>query len=1029
MPAGGRYVAGVTELVPGAYEHLVTRDLDARLAPLDPATVQRLALDPADAHEVLSRHIAALSRRALRAVPAGADRVARQVELANRLAAVIAAGQGDEVAPSHDLLAAVVERPAAPNVIAFPKRPQTPFSSAALLVNGRNQPRIGTEVNAEMASADHVDLLCAFIKWHGLRQIEQSVRALIERGGRLRVITTTYLGATDQRALDRLAELGAEIRISYETRTTRLHAKAWLFRRHTGAHTAYVGSSNLSKAALVDGVEWNVRLSGMEQGAVLETFTATFDEYWNDPGFEAYDPSTDRARLRHALAAESGTRPTDDDVTITGIDVRPYGYQQEILDGLAAEREVHGRHRNLVVMATGTGKTIVAALDYKRLRAAGTVETVLFLAHQEQILQQSRSTFRHVLNQGTFGETLVGGRRPTQWRHVFASVQSLSRQDLDALEAHTFDMVVVDEFHHAAAAGYTRLLDHLRPKILLGLTATPERSDGLDITGWFGGHTAVELRLWEALERQLLAPFQYFGIHDDVDLSALRFRRGAGYETAQLDNVYTGDHARARLILQAVRDKVDVGRMRALGFCVSVGHARFMADWFDRAGVPARAVTASTPPEDRQAARDQLERGELRALFTVDLYNEGVDIPAIDTVLLLRPTQSATIFLQQLGRGLRLADGKPCLTVLDFIGAQHAEFRFDLRYRALTGTSRRTVERAVQEDFPTLPAGCHIELDRVAKEIVLGNLRAGLRLSRRDVVAEVRSVGDVPLRAFLRETGLDPEDVYRRKGWRGWAGLRREAGLDTAPPGPLDDRLGVAFGRLLHVDDPLRIAALRRLIDGSPLEGRLAAVLHQALWGTQTPPAAARLDLHPGRRDELRQLLDVLEDRIGRVTRPLDPAGRLPLQVHARYSRDEACAAFGITDPSTVREGIKWVEAERADLFFVTLNKTEQHYSPSTMYQDRAISPELFQWESQSTTTAASPTGQRYAHHRSRGSSVHLFVRETKVADGDLGAPPYLYAGPMFYVQHQGERPMRVLWKLEYDLPADVFHAARVAAG
>jgi superfamily II DNA or RNA helicase/HKD family nuclease len=1029
----------VTELGRGIYEHLITNELADRLRVIGPELVERTDLDPADAHEVLARHIAALARRALRAVSGPDDEsLARQVAVANQIAETIAliepraVDAADQVTDVHKLLTAIADPPAPPARPTFPVRPTTPLSTGALLVNGRHQPRIGHEVAHEMASADEVDLLCAFIKWHGLRLVERPIRELIERGGRLRVITTTYLGATDQRALDRLVELGAEVKVSYETRTTRLHAKAWLFRRNNGASTAYVGSSNLSKAALVDGLEWNIRVSNLEQPSVIDTFEATFTDYWSDPAFEAYRPASDGERLRRALRNEhSGGAVTQPDIEITNIDVRPYGYQREILADLAAERLVHGRYRNLVVMATGTGKTVVAALDYRELRQRGTVESLLFVAHQEQILRQSRSVFRHVLRDGSFGETLVGGERPSQWRHVFASIQSLQRQEI---EPNRYDMVIVDEFHHAEAPTYARLLERVRPRVLLGLTATPDRADGGDVRRWFDGRTAVELHLWEALERQLLAPFQYFGLHDDVDLSTLHWKRGQGYDVADLDRVYTGNDARARNILQAVRDKVDLGRMRALGFCVSIGHAEFMAGWFTRAGVPARAVTSRVDSAGRHALIEAFKNREVRVLFTVDLFNEGVDLPMVDTILMLRPTESATIFLQQLGRGLRLDDDKPCLTVLDFIGGQHANFRFDLRWRALTGVSRRAIEAAVHDDFPTLPSGCHIELDRVAKEIVLANLRNALASSTRNLTAELRQLGDISLAEFLRETGLDVEDLYRRKTVGGWAGLRRRAGLDTTPPGPDDHVLGPAIGRMLHLDDPDRLDLLRRIAaQERPAPGRLADLMHFTLWGpkvalTEREDRLVRLwSQHPDRRAELSQLFEVLRERMHRVVREPTSA-TVPLRVHARYSRDEACAAFGIANPSAVREGVKWIESEQADIFFVTLLKSEQHYSPTTMYADRAITPELFQWESQSTTSSASPTGQRYIQHAKRGSSVHLFVRESKVRDGDLGAPPYLYAGPMTYEQHSGDRPMRIVWRLDHPLPADVFHAARVIA-
>nr|WP_200211355.1 DEAD/DEAH box helicase [Micromonospora veneta] len=1023
----------MADLEQGMYAHLITRELADRLAHVDPAVIQRYKLDPADAHVALARHIAALANRALQAVPGGDDKLARQVELANRIAKSIAkaepraVGADDQVADAQHLLHAIAAPPTPPAAPAFPVRPTTPLSTGALLVNGRHQPRIGHEVTHEMASADEVDLLCAFIKWHGLRIVEPAIRNLIARGGRLRVITTTYMGATDQRALDRLAELGAEIKVSYETRTTRLHAKAWLFRRNNGTTTAYVGSSNLSKAALVDGVEWNVRISNLEQPHVIDTFEATFTDYWNDSAFEAYDPGKDADRLRIALRGE---RPDDAPTEIANLDVRAFPYQQEILDDLNAERLVHDRWRNLVVMATGTGKTVVAALDYRRLRKAGHVDSLLFVAHQEQILRQSRSVFRQVMGDGSFGETLVGGDRPKDWKYVFASIQSLHRQEIDP---EAYDMVIVDEFHHAEAPTYARLLERLRPRVLLGLTATPDRSDGGDVRRWFDGRASVELHLWEALERQLLAPFQYFGLHDDVDLSQLRWKRGQGYDPAELDGVYTGNHARAQMILRAVRDTADVGRMRALGFCVSIGHAEFMADWFTQHGVPSAAVTSRIDAAGRQGLLTAFRNRELRVLFTVDLFNEGVDLPMVDTILMLRPTESATIFLQQLGRGLRLDDDKPCLTVLDFIGGQHANFRFDLRWRALTGVSRRAVEAAVRDDFPSLPSGCHVELDRVAKEVVLANLKSALPTSKNGLVAELRQLGDVSLAEFLRETGLEIEDVYRSASIGGWTGLRRLAGIETSTAGPDDRELGRAIGRMLHTDDVDRLDLLARVASGEhPGGGRLLDMLHFSLWGPSVPPSERdarlkRLWAEPARCAELRQVAEVLRDRIHRVTvAPL--SDRVPLRVHARYSRNEACAAFGMANPGSLREGVKWLESEQADLFFVTLVKSEEHYSPTTMYADRAITDSLFQWESQSTTSSASGTGQRYIHHAERGSTVHLFVRETKVADCDLGAPPYLYAGPMTYQEHSGDRPMRILWRLQHPLPADMYAAARAIA-
>ena len=413
---------------------------------------------------------------------------------------------------------------------------------------------------------------------------------------------------------------------------------------------------------------------------------------------------------------------------------------------------IHDRHRNLVVAATGTGKTVVAALDYRRLvrDTHGRDLTLLFVAHRKEILQQSRRMYQEVLTDATFGELLVDGKEPVKWRHVFASIQSLSQSRLSGIEAHHFDVIVVDEFHHAEAASYRRLLDRVRPIELLGLTATPERADGVDVRDFFGGRVAAELRLWEALEQNLLCPFHYFGIHDGTDLESVQWRRG-GYDLSALNSIYTGNDARTRIVVKELNDKVaDVSSMRALGFCVSVEHARYMAQRFVDAGIPARAVSAETSAADRRDALNALRAHKINILFAVDLFNEGLDIPEVDTVLFLRPTESATVFLQQLGRGLRLTRGKTVLTALDFVGHQRREFRFDQRFRAMTGVGGKALQRQVEEGFPFLPSGSQIVLDSIAQDLVLENIRQQVAPRWAALVSEVRSHPDNRLASYRR---------------------------------------------------------------------------------------------------------------------------------------------------------------------------------------------------------------------------------------------------------------------------------------
>jgi superfamily II DNA or RNA helicase len=810
----------------------------------------------------------------------------------------------------------------------------------------------------------------------------------------------------------------------------------------------------------VDGVEWNVRLSEVGSPDILEKFDATFDTYWESPEYESYDPVRDSDRFDRAVAPEQSDSM---EAPLLFLDVEPWPHQREMLEKLAVERDRHHRFKNLVVAATGTGKTIVAALDYKRLRDQYGDLRLLFVAHRQEILKQSLGAFRQVLRSGDFGELYVDGHRPDEWRYVFASIQSLAQVDLEQLDPAAFDIVIVDEFHHAAAPTYRRLLEHLfegddvgtprqPPRILLGLTATPERTDAEDILHYFDNHIAVELRLWDALERGLLCPFQYFGLHDNTDLSSVRWSR-KGYDITELQRIYTADDARVKLVLEQVSHKhKDAGTMRALGFCVSIAHAQFMARRFTEAGLPSLAVFADTDSDTRKDALASLRTGQARALFAVDLFNEGVDLPEVDTLLFLRPTESALVFLQQLGRGLRRHERKDCLTVLDFIGQSHRQFRFDLRYRAVTGSTRTEVEKQVQLGFPFLPAGCSMQLDRVATKIVLENLKSAIPSRRPAMVRELRALADarpaeagprVTLPAFLLETGLELEDVYRSGSW---SGLQREAGLKVPAPGPHEALLSDRLAGILHVDDPLRLAAYERLAQSASLDDltemgrRLITGFHFAVIPSRIAPAslpefAELLHAHPAIVQELRELIPLLEERADHLTYPLELAltdgspPLVPLSVHARHTVDDVLTAFGILDfGRTAWKQIGVIRDERtnSDLFFVTLVKSEREYSPSTLYKDYAISPTLFHWESQSTTTQQSRTGQRYIHHRQRVGNILLFVRDRKKQDGRT--MPYTFLGPVDYVSHKGERPISFVWKLRRPMPADFFRRAKVAS-
>ena len=1027
------------QLPPGLYDTLLDQNLREQLSSI--ASNRLLpeveSVDPAEIPDRVGEVIGIWAKRILASQPSG-----NRVEVASRLSRALLAVLTDlfpnppqsELIIGQDVrrLSAVEPMNPVGEAIHF-ARPHTPLRDTVLMTNAPGQPSLANEIAVEIDSADSVDMIVAFVRWSGIRQIIDKLRRHTEDGKSLRVITTIYTGTTELRALQELEKIGAQIKVSYDTGTTRLHAKAWMFHRNSGFSTVFIGSSNLTHTAQATGLEWNVRASQRLNPDLVDAFGRTFETYWQDPHFEDFDQER---FLKATEYSPSG------DIILTPFTITPYPFQRQMLDLLQLERE-RGYRNNLIVAATGTGKTVVAALDYRRLQSTEDRARLLFVAHRSEILEQSQAIFRHALNEGSFGELWVSGKRPTQWEHVFASIQSLTASDLSNLDPEWFDIVIVDEFHHAAAETYEALLDHVRPKFLLGLTATPERADGLNILSWFGGRTAVELRLWDALEQGLLSPFHYFGVHDQQDLSHILWRRGTGYDVNELTDLYTCSQSWISHVIGAVRDKVtDPKRMRALGFCVSIRHANSMAEQFLKAGISAHAITSESSSQDRDDKLAALRRGEVQVLFTVDLFNEGVDVPAVDVVLMLRPTDSATIFLQQLGRGLRRTEGKDVLTVLEFVGHQHDQFRFDLKFRALLGRTRQEVESDIQDGFPFLPPGCQIDLDAVSQEIVLNNVRNAIPKNRSKKVQELRSLGDASLQKYLEETGLEPADVYY--GNSSWTELRRSAGLQVPPERAGEEPFRRGVGRTLHYDDRERIDRYRSFLkeDHSPYihsldereKRRLSALfltLRNPTKGGYATLDEALADFwqHDAIRSELIELLDIVDDQITHLQQPLGLSHEIPLLVHATYSQQEILSAFGVStvaNPARIQAGVYFHQQTQTDLFFVTLEKSEKYYSPTTRYLDYAISDDLFHWESQAITSANSETAQRYFNHESRGANVVLFVRSAR-QDASRRTMPYFCAGTAKYVEHRSERPVQITWRLDHKLPGDVFAEFRAA--
>ena len=1032
----------------GLYEQIISKSLDAELSTTDKLS-KTAPIDSAEASKVLAKYIAEVVEKGLDNLADNGGDVNAQVALANRIISTIMTEtkerEFDElsVAQRAEQLLALFDK--RNSILALDEkaeiiRPETSIAQSSLFTGAIHEPQMYTELKKEIVSCNRIDMLVSFVKWSGLRLIIDKLTTFTQNGGELRIITTSYMGATDVKAIEELRKLpNTKIKVSYDTKRTRLHAKTYVFYRETGFTTAYVGSSNLSNAAISSGLEWNVKVTKKDLPETIDKIAATFESYWNSNEFEYYSEDQ-KERLARALKAEKYSDANNSELYT--MDITPYSYQQEILDKLEAERKVRGYNRNLVVAATGTGKTVISALDYKRFRKQNPDKPcrLLFVAHREEILKQSLYTFRAVLKDANFGEMFVGSYKPDSIDNLFISIQTFNSQSFtEKTTSDFYDYIIVDEFHHAAAPTYQKLLSYYNPKILLGLTATPERMDGKSVLSYFNDRIAAEIRLPEAIDRKLLCPFQYFGVTDNVDLDTLKWAAG-GYDKGELSRIYTLSgmiaDRRADLVISSLLKYVtDINDVKGLGFCVSIEHAEYMAKYFNGHNIPSIFLTGESPDEERKTAKQKLVSGEVRFIFVVDIYNEGVDIPEVNTVLFLRPTESLTIFLQQLGRGLRLSEDKECLTVLDFIGQANKRYNFEDKFAALLSNATRSVAKEIKDGFVSLPKGCYVQLEKKAAKYVLDNIKKAIN-SKRGLVDRIATFeGDtgMPLNLvnFLNYYNINPRQIYNKKVT--FSDLCHIA-LDTEPTNEtLSESAYNILYRLSTMDSPKWISYLR---DNLPIaedlqwerlsknEQLMWKMLYVSVWEKPAETVGFENELegiiefkkNHEIYNEFLQLMDYAFDRINIVTGPANLSYACPLEVHCTYTRAQLLAGLDFLENYSVSEGVKYLQEKDTDIFLTTLNKSDKFYSPTTAYNDYSINENMFHWQSQSTTSETSPTGKRYRSRNGKNGYALLFVRERK--SDEFGPQPFVFLGTVTYMKHEGSRPMNVVWHMDTPIPA-----------
>lgn len=1017
------------KLIEGTYENLITDGLmrDIQTASEGGLVCKQENIDGAESPNMLTEHLSRIIRNRLSDENLTPE---ERTAFVNKLIDFLGEDQDEKVADDKHMLAAVISAQEEARLKATNStlvRPLTGFRTSNLFTGGQSRIPLNTEIERDIESADSISLIVSFLKLSGVNLIYDHLKRFCSISGhKLRIITTTYCGVTDAKAVKRLADLpNTEIRISYNTQIERLHAKSYIFERNSGFSTAYIGSSNLSKSAQTDGLEWNIRVTNMENPHIINAALATFDIYWNSHNFEDLREGGFE-KLYRELAKENAPKLATD--VLNKYTILPH--QKQILDKLSVVREA-GVSRNLIVAATGTGKTVISAFDYK----AFTEQTkgghrLLFVAHRQEILKQSHRTYRSVLQDANFGDMWVGDSCPVNGiDHLFISVQTFNTK-FDSIFCYLpddyYDYIVIDEAHHLVADSYRKILSKFTPKLLVGLTATPERMDGVSLLPDFAGQISAEIRLPKALDEGLLTPFQYLCISDDTDLTDEELMQGDRYVATKLTERLC-NRERVGLIVERLQYYLpDERKCRALGFCATKRHAQYMADEFCRVGLRAAYLTSDND-EERLALNKQLAKGEINYLFVVDIFNEGVDIPAVDTVLFLRPTESLTIFLQQLGRGLRLYPGKQQLTVFDFVAQLNQKYDFASRFRSLLTRTDKNVAEQVKNGFTLLPHGCTIHMEEKAQEYVLQNIKAAIYNKSR-LVRELRTYMHTPtLRDFIENNGQDIRLIY--KGGNCWSSLKKEAGLCDFAEDDNTKRFVKGIGNLVHVNTVSYLSFIRRVMKSNGTveykdkrEETFAVMLYYSLFGDKISRigvksigvALSLLQHYPVFVDEVLELTEYLLSTLETKTFSVGEGMPVSLEQYGCYTREEVFAIFGRQTADRKMQGsvagVFNIEEMNTELFFVTLNKSDKDFSTETMYNDYVVSENEFHWESQNTDSHQGK-GRRFVEQKSNGKKFLLFVRENKT-DGFGNTCPFVCFGLVDYIRSKHDKPMKINWQM-----------------
>lgn len=894
----------------------------------------------------------------------------------------------------------------------------------------------------------------AFVNFSGLQLLLDSFKELDEINIKGKILTSTYLNFTDPKALRKVKEFNnIDLKVFIADKEKGFHTKAYIFENEDN-YKIIIGSSNITQRALKSNVEWNVMIVSKKETEFVQEVLNEYDSLWNGTGYVDEEFLNTYEKFIKTIR----TREKKEVIDFSSYKIiEPNLMQEKALKNLNRLRS-SGENKALVIAATGTGKTYMSAFDVQNFNA----KRMLFIVHKEEILKDAKDTFQSIcknknINMGFY----TGNEKNKDADYLFATIQTMERH-FEEFNCEDFDYIVIDEAHHSTSPSYSKVLNYFKPKFLLGMTATPERCDKGSVFDVFDNNVAVEIRLNEALENELIVPFHYFGITDIDDVN---------YKDINLDDIpKVAEKLMINSRVDFIIDKMnfygfDGTSQKTIGFCVNKAHAEYMANKFNEKGIESAVLTGDDSIEKRQEYVEKLESEDdsLKVIFTVDIFNEGIDIPSINQILMLRPTNSPIIFIQQLGRGLRKYESKEFLTVLDFIGNHNRAFLIALALKGSKYYDKDSLKVSVAQDFSDIPGCTNIQMDRIIKEEIIKQLNQENFNSLRYLKEEYKEFkmllgGKIPFKLmdYITYEGspnplrfIDYSKTYEEFLEKVEPGYSSEVVKDEEFMKVLKE-----FSGMLPLRRPYEFLIIRELLNKERMSVEEAervilkyldstsreTIIHafrnlsQEFYDSAQKKSNIKLfdykdnilfrlmsfDKMILNKEFREKLEDVLNYGIMRYEKNFGSVdyGMPFFKLYEQYSMIDTALLSNYEKSHSAFRGSGLLTNGNDFFLYVDLHKDED-IKESINYKDEFISRDIFQWQTPNNTSQDSERGKNIIHNKERNINLHIFIRKYKKIDGKV--QPYVYIGKADTIEFEGEKPITVKMKLQNRVPESLY--------